>query len=361
MRKNHPLIRFLQTPRAAAKDLSVAEWDLLVRTARHGFLLSRVAHLARQADLLDDIPEKAKPHISSALRVAESQYRSVTWEITQIQRTLHPRNIPFVLLKGGAYIVTGYDAGSGRILSDIDIMVPHKMILEAERALVENGWFPGKLNAYDQRYYRTWMHEIPPLRHLERGITLDVHHTILPPTAALKPDVNRLWHKALPLQEFTGAFTLAPIDMILHSATHLFHDGEMEHGLRDLVDIDSLLNQFAITENFWSELTSRAIELDLTRPFYYALYCCRYFLGTSIPDNALHLTNSCGRPPRYIAAYMTYILTRSIGSVFEVEKQPMTSLANFLVFIRSHYLRMPLHLLIPHLLRKLLISEKDRQ
>ncbi|WP_265941656.1 nucleotidyltransferase family protein [Dechloromonas sp. A34] len=361
MIKNHPLIRFLRSPHAALKDLSATDWDLLIRTARRGYLLSRVAHLARQADLLSALPKKVIPHISSALRVAESQYRSVAWEITQIQHTLHPHNIPFVVLKGGAYIITGHDAGNGRVLSDIDIMVPHKMILEAERALVGNGWFPGKLDAYDQRYYRTWMHELPPLRHLGRGTTLDVHHTILPPTAALKPDVNQLWHKAMPLKEISGALTLAPIDMILHSATHLFHDGEMEHGLRDLVDIDSLLSQFAITESFWAELTGRAIELDLSRPLYYALYCCRYFLGTSIPDNALHLTNSCGKPSSPVAAYTTYILIRSIGSVFEFEKRPMTSLANFLVFVRSHYLRMPLHLLVPHLLRKMFISEKNRQ
>jgi hypothetical protein len=33
--------------------------------------------------------------------------------------------------------------------------------------------------------------------------------------------------------------------MVLHSATHLFYDGELNHGLRDLVDLDDLLRHFS--------------------------------------------------------------------------------------------------------------------
>ena len=36
-----------------------------------------------------------------------------------------------------------------------------------------------------------------------------------------------------------------------------------------------------------------------------------------------------------------------------------TGLAEYLLFIRSHYLRMPLRLLIPHLLRKALKREPE--
>ena len=38
-------------------------------------------------------------------------------------------------------------------------------------------------SAYDQRYYREWMHELPPLLHVRRQTALDVHHAIAPETA----------------------------------------------------------------------------------------------------------------------------------------------------------------------------------
>ena len=51
-----------------------------------------------------------------------------------------------------------------------------------------HGWLRMKIDPYDDRYYRVWMHEIPPLRHRERKTEIDLHHTILPRTSRLKPD-----------------------------------------------------------------------------------------------------------------------------------------------------------------------------
>ena len=50
----------------------------------------------------------------------------------------------------------------------------------AEAALMLDGWASGHRSAYDQRYYRTWMHELPPMQHIQRGTVLDVHHAIAP-------------------------------------------------------------------------------------------------------------------------------------------------------------------------------------
>ena len=55
---------------------------------------------------------------------------------------------------------------------------------------------------------------------------------------------------------------LAPVDMVLHSATHLFCNEDVGNGLRDLVDLDSLLRDFALEPRFWPGLTARAAELD---------------------------------------------------------------------------------------------------
>lgn len=359
MIRNHPLIRLLRAPRATAEGLSLPEWSIAIRAARQGNLLGRLGYLITLHGITDTLPIQVKHHIESAIRVATSQHRNVRWEIVEIQRSLRTKSIPFVILKGAAYITMDYDAAHGRTLSDIDIMVPHSRIVEAEGALIDSGWFPGKLNPYDQKYYRTWMHELPPLRHLERGTTLDVHHTIIPPTTAIKPDVTHLWNKAIPWNGSDEISVLSPEDMVLHSAAHLFHDGEMEHGLRDLVDMDSLITEFSTNESFWNNLTERANLLDLLRPLYYALQCRSYFLGAEPPAAVTKAIAAHGKLEGFDTQVVLHILMQSIGANLNKKQTPSLQLAKLLVFIRSHYLRMPMHLLIPHLLRKMALPKSE--
>jgi len=359
MHLNHPLIRLLRSPKQAAPTLSPQEWTSAVRAARQGQLLGRLGHLLTTQGLLSNLPEPVRNHLESANRVSASQHRNVRWEIQAIHHTLGAEEIPFVILKGGAYIAKNYEASHGRTLSDIDIMVPHARIIDAERAFIGSGWFPGKLNPYDQRYYREWMHELPPLRHLERGTTLDVHHTILPPTASLKPDVAQLWAKAIPLEGHDRVFVLSPEDMVIHSATHLFHDGEMEHGLRDLIDMDSLITEFEAQEKFWKNLAERAQRLDLGRPLYYALRCREYFLGKAAPASVLHDISSQGKYNSRGTQQVLEFLKLAIGDILSEQPVASITLAKLAVFVRSHYLRMPLYLLIPHLLRKMVVPKPE--
>ncbi len=348
---NHPLIRYLRAPDSAT-TFAAADWERLLRAARHGYLASRVAWLATQSGLIENLPEKIQFHLKSALRVGQSQSISVKWEVEQIQKALAYADIPFALLKGAAYIEGGFASAHGRLLSDIDIMVPRERLAEAEKALYEHGWFPTKLDAYDQRYYREWMHELPPMQHLSRGTSIDVHHTILPPTALLKPDVSKLWKSVIAIENQHQIFVLSPVDMVLHSATHLFHEGELKHGLRDLVDIDALIGQFSVDAGFFDALIGRAHELDLGRPLFYALKYCRLFLHTPIPVEVISSVAKFGSGSTAVAKIMDIVLLHSIGSILEGRPDIRSSVSQIVMYVRSHYLRMPMNLLIPHLVRK---------
>jgi hypothetical protein len=161
----------------------------------------------------------------------------VRWEVKCIQRALADVGVPVILLKGAAYVMAGLPPAPGRFFSDIDILVPKATLPAVEAALMLHGWATTHHNAYDQRYYRTWMHELPPMRHATRLSVIDVHHAILPETARLRPDPEKLRDAARPLDPNESVMVLAPTDMVLHSALHLFHDGEFDSGLRDLVDL----------------------------------------------------------------------------------------------------------------------------
>ena len=354
----HPLVRYLRNPQHALA-FNAAEWERLLRAARHGYLSSRVAWLATQNGLMAQLPEKIQFHLQSALRVSQSQAVSVNWEVVQLQKALGDVAIPFVLLKGGAYIKAQLAAAPGRVLSDVDIMVPKDRLNDAEKALYGGGWFATKLNTYDQRYYREWMHELPPMQHLGRGTTLDLHHTILPPTALLKPDIALLWEAARPVEGEAGVFVLAPVDMVLHSATHLFHDGELEHGLRDLVDMDALIRQFSVQPQFFAALIERAQVLDLGRPLHYALTYCKLFLHTPIPEAIFSRAVGLGSQSVMIRSIMDVVVLSSLGSILQAKPSVLSRMSQFAMYVRSHYLRMPMRLLVPHLIRKQFTADED--
>ena len=236
--------------------------------------------------LLEQIPARPRRHLEAAAKLALRQRREVYWEVEQIADALAPTGLPVVLLKGAAYAVAELPAAEGRMVSDVDILVPRQHLVAVESALMMKGWVSEAKSAYDQRYYRTWMHELPPMRHFRRGTVIDVHHAILPLSARWHPSSEKLLAAALPvavneldeLDKLDGRImVLAPEDMLLHSATHLFQEGELAHGLRDLVDIDSLLRHFGTADAFWQVLVPRAVELELSRPLFYAclLYTSR--------------------------------------------------------------------------------------
>lgn len=347
---DHLLTRVLREPRCCAA-LRLKDWDLLVRQARHANLLARLWAVFKQNGLLGHIPERPGNHFESAHTLAERQKHAVRWEVNRIQRALAKPEVPVILLKGAAYVMAELPVTRGRLFADVDIMVPKETLTKVEQALLLHGWVTTHLDAYDQRYYRTWMHELPPLAHIERRTLLDVHHAILPETARLHPDPGKLRAAAIALKGHHGVSILAPTDMVLHSATHLFHDGELENGLRDLVDLDGLLRHFGAEYRFWPALTERAEELDLTRPLYYALRYTYQWLGTPVPGAAFKALD-IGRPKGLTPILADTLFNRGLAPNHASCNDWFTGTARWLLYVRSHYLRMPLHLLVPHLVRK---------
>jgi len=352
------LSRTLRSPDSVTR-FSMADWDLLVRQARSAGLLARIRHVLARQQLTAAIPFAARWHFDAADTLATKQQLAVRWEVEKIRAALDGLTLPLILLKGSAYVMADLPAAAGRLFNDIDILVPREQLGPVEAALMLAGWHPAPLSDYDRRYYRRWMHEIPPLQHVMRASVIDVHHAILPDTARYHPDSATLRSRAVAVANMPGVQVLATEDRILHSATHVFHDGELPHGLRDLTDLDLLLRDAAATPDFWPRLTTRARELQLGRSLFYALRYLRYFLDTPVPDSALAALGS-DAPNRFTLALMDGIFTRALAPDHASCADAFTPAARLAAFVRAHWLRMPAHLLIPHLLHKAFISPWQR-
>lgn len=323
-------------------------WNLCMREIRAQHLCPRVSYVLEDAGLLSSCPEPIRSELLAQRFTVEFVQAQIRQELRKVRKALSGTNIPVILLKGAAYAQTGLPLARGRSFSDLDILVRRGDLESAETAFTGAGWKTLKVNRYDQRYYRRWMHEIPPIRHPARDVELDVHHGILPLTSRLKPDPDLLWNEATPLamQPF---HVLCPEDMLLHSAAHLLHDGEIRGELSGLLDLHDLIGQFASVPGFWSRLIERAGALQLGRPLYYGLSLCRTFFGTAIPPDAFEAAYRFA-PNSVTDAVMQTLAKRALEPRYP-QRRPATVSA-WLLYLRSHWLRMPPGLLTAHLLRK---------
>jgi hypothetical protein len=182
------------------------------------------------------------------------------------------------------------------------------------------------------------MHELPPLIHKERDRMIDVHHTILPLTARLTPDAAALIEDSIALD--SGLRILSPPDMVIHSAAHLFADGDMAGGLRNLWDIDRLVRQFADEPDFWNRLRERARRHQLGSATSRALRLATRLYGTPVEARL------AGPTAAIDALFERRLLARNGWG------QATRPLLRFAFYVRSHWLRMPPLMLARHLWTK---------
>ena len=333
--------------------MTPADWDVLVRQGRHAELLGRIACMLEAQGSIDLVPAAPRGHLRAAMTLADAQHAEAMRELSYIDRALAPTGVTPVLLKDAAYVAAGLLPAMGRLFDRVAILVPKGRLPEIEAALMSHGWATTHHSPYDQRYYREWMHELPPLRHVRRGTVLSVHHAILPGTARLKPSADKLLAAARPLAELKRYAVLDAPDMVLHSVVHLFHNDDLRHSLRDLSDLDLLLRHLGRVPSFWAELVARARELDLGRPLYYGLRYTSMQLGTPVPVDALQAIRS-DAPGPLVRRLSDVLWARALRPQHATASDRWTPAALFALYVRAHWLRMPPAMLLRHLTVKAL-------
>jgi hypothetical protein len=315
------LARALADP-ASVVGLDADGWTSLLTMARAEQLIGT---LAMRLDGLP-LPSAVKAILADARAAAEHGRRAALWEAEMARRALSAVDCPVILLKGTAFVAAGLSAGQGRSIGDLDILVPRASLDAVEAALLAAGWEWVKPDPYDDVYYRRWMHELPPLIHRDRDRMIDVHHTILPLTARVTPDAEALIEGSIALEN--GLRTLSANGMLVHAAAHLFADGDLAGGLRNLWDIRCLIDEFG-TDGLDVEARRHGLSHEVARSLRLvgALFGDRQPTGIDrLYIRRITARDSWGRPTR-----------------------PLTRLA---FYVRSHWLRMPPAMLARHLWTK---------
>jgi hypothetical protein len=324
------LVRALSDP-ASTRTLHAPGWTALLTMARAESLIGSLAYRLEA----EKLPAGVGAILADARRAAQHAQLQSLWEAEMARRALASIDAPFILLKGTAYAAAGLDAARGRAIGDLDILVPREAIAEVEQALIAAGWEWVKEDAYDDLYYRRWMHELPPLIHRARDRMIDVHHTILPPTARPTPDAAALIADSVALAD--GLRVLSPADMVVHSAAHLFADGDLAGGLRNLWDIDRLVRQFAQEDGFWPALEDRGRHHGLLPAVARALRLAPTLYATPVE------VGLAGPQQATDGLFRRRLLARD---GWGRARDPALRLG---FYVRSHWLRMPSAMLARHL------------
>jgi hypothetical protein len=326
------LIDLLREP-ALAANVAAAHWNDIVIQATNALMLGQLAAAIERAGCIGHVPPAVKLHLNLATLTSTRRREAALWEVAALRRAIDA-DTPMVVLKGCAYAACADVNSAGRQFSDIDILVPRALLDRAEGRLIGAGFNPSSVSAYDERYYREWMHEVPPMAHVRRHTTVDLHHAINPPVSRCHVDTAKLMPA---LQETSpGVFALGATDRVIHCAIHLVQEGDAHKLLRDLYDLHLLLQQHCGSETSLAALWRRADELgvlSLVRPAQQAAAAV-FAVDANQP-----------RPDHWLGRSL-------VAAALRPRPGPGAPLAEAVLLAHSHWIKMPLKLLLPHLVRK---------
>ncbi|MCG7499394.1 nucleotidyltransferase family protein [Vibrio sp. Of7-15] len=333
----------------------------LICEARFHNMLSQLSCILNQHELKSILPHKFLTHLHSSDLQFQNQVLQLKLEHQQLSDLLTPITHPFVYLKGAAYHLAGFEEFSGRFIGDIDILISEESLPRTEKVLMGSGWITTKINSYDNKFYREYSQEIPPLKHLERGTELDVHFNILPKTLK-QSRPGEIWlNHSIPLSDSNpNCRILKPEAMVLHSAIHLFYESEYHKGTRDLYDLYLLFTRFQKDPSFWHNLIQTTDELDNGDAIFIALRYCASIFHLSVPAHVISHYQQFSANSAY-QMMLDLAFTRIFCCSFPPDKQLGHVQTETFLYLRGHLKRMPLKLLIPHLTRKFFMQFKKEK
>ncbi len=226
-----------------------------------------------------NINHDMKASLTARLHEMNLRYLRMQHACGRILATLHQSNIQVICMRGVAVTEMLYaEKAALRPISDIDLLIDERQMLDAKQALWDIGFRP------DSQYSNIYA----------RGdIPIDLHHE------PLGIERIRTWEHLTPLRiddflkyaqegELVGEESL-----LLHPRVNLpylcFH--ALKHSFERLIwlyDIALLANEVDQSDQ-WDEILEGIQEYKLERPCFYALSYVKEHLGAQVPDHVLEI------------------------------------------------------------------------
>ncbi|MFN0070623.1 MAG: nucleotidyltransferase family protein [Chloroflexota bacterium] len=276
------------------------QWDLFrARAEQYG--MTPVAH-AGLAALDTSAPMEVRRNLSiaSALTALRIEHQIVPAFHTAIA-ALQGAGLSPVVLKGMALAHQVYPRPALRTFSDIDILLPHQRIEQANRALTQAGFWIGESRS------ELPDHHHGPVVFSEAGsVAVELHHGIVPGGSPFAIDVDVMLARSQ-MESIAGVSVLVPshVDMLLHVCTHLSYGHSFDfYPFRSLMDIFAMVSTWA-NELDWNDFISTAVRTRVSGAVYWPLRLSRVWFGAQVPDEVLARLAPAEPLKRMVAAVAT--------------------------------------------------------
>nr|WP_252729390.1 nucleotidyltransferase family protein [Aliiglaciecola lipolytica] len=339
-------------------NLALTDWQNVIFILREGKLLASLYHAAKRDGCYDAYPHFVKRHLYSAYVYANRQAQQIFFEANEFRLLLEQVGITAVFLKGAGYTLRNSLNSYGRVCSDIDVLVNKNDLTAAEAHVKKNRWQSETLNDYDEKYYRDWAHEIPPLIHINRATVVDMHHNLYPPISGRAINIKKFISSRQKMQ--SGCFVLEPATTVMHSIIHMFANEDSSSWMRDLYDIILLIKENESVE-FWKVLMESSQQTDFD--FEFEFVCCikalQHYSNLNIPTDVVSYINDY-RLTKLQRWLIQNAILPSIAPEHSLVMSSKIKWAKTIVYFRGHWIKMPFAVLCKHFAFKSFFAIRDQ-
>ena len=269
-------------------------WEYLIETARIHAVLP-LFYWSLNKICSSSIPANLQQQLQSYQYAVTQRNLILTSKLIKLLELFEANNIPVIPFKGPVLAILAYGDISRRDFGDLDILVSKQDFLKTKKMLSERGYQPYSNSSEKEATYlnsiKDWQQEAYLSSHWELhmvderdGVTIDIHHGMLPKQFSFLFDTEWLWKNAQ-LKPFAHKMilTLSPEDLILILCSQGAKDCWRQ--LNRICDIAELIRTSG--EIDWELVCDRASQLRMTRILLLGLLLVQDLLEVELPKTIL--------------------------------------------------------------------------
>ncbi|MDF5720866.1 MAG: nucleotidyltransferase family protein [Rhizonema sp. PD37] len=269
-------------------------WEYLIETSRINAVLP-LFYWNLNKICSSSIPANLQQQLKSYQYAVTQRNLILTSKLIKLLELFEANSIPVIPFKGPVLAILAYGDISRRDFGDLDILVSKQDFLKTKKLLSAQGYQSYSNSSEKEAIYlnsiKDWQQEAYLRSHWELhmvderdGVTIDIHHGMLPKQFSFLYDTEWLW-KNTQLKPFANKMilTLPPEDLILILCSQGAKDCWIQ--LNRICDIAELIRTSG--EIDWELVCDRASQLRMTRILLLGLLLVHDLLEVELPKTIL--------------------------------------------------------------------------